>query len=306
MNVFNDSRYQHAAGHLEFLAKRVVEGFITGLHQSPFHGFSVEFAEHRSYNDGDSVRGIDWKLFARTDKLYSKRYEEETNLRCQFVLDVSSSMYFPAIGYNKLAFSVEAIASLIYLLKRQRDAFGLSLFADQLLLNTVARSTGTHQKMLFSHLEEQLKSQTVNLRTNLAQNLHQIADLVHKRSLVVIFSDMLQAVDNSDALESLFASLQHLIFNKHEIIIFNIVEKDKELDFNFENRPYEFIDMETGAVMKTNPMKVREIYRANVSEYRKRLEIKCSQYKIDMINADVNSGFSDVLKAYLLKRQKMF
>src|SRR3982750_3952811 len=136
MLKLNDDQQVRQLANLELLAKQVVEGFITGLHKSPFHGFSVEFAEHRLYNTGDSVKNIDWKLFAKTDKLFSKRYEEETNLRCQFVIDASSSMYFPNDRYNKLTFAVQCTAALIYLLKRQRDAFGLSLFAKELNLNT--------------------------------------------------------------------------------------------------------------------------------------------------------------------------
>ncbi|WP_199117068.1 DUF58 domain-containing protein [Pedobacter sp. ASV28] len=290
---------------LELLARQVVEGFITGLHKSPFHGFSVEFAEHRLYNNGDSVKSIDWKLFAKTDKLFSKRYEEETNLRCQFVIDVSSSMYFPNNEYNKLTFSVQSTAALIYLLKRQRDAFGLSLFTDVLHLNTQAKSTNVHQKFLFSQLEQMLASPKMNIKTNLASALHQIADLIHKRSLVVIFSDMLQTAHQEDKLSALFSALQHLKFNKHEVIIFNVIDKSKELDFNFENRPYEFIDMETGMVLKAHASKVKQAYLEQMDSYQKRIALKCAQYKIDRVDADIHSGFNQVLEAYLIKRQKM-
>lgn len=300
-----DEQALHFNGNLELLARQVVEGFITGLHKSPFHGFSVEFAEHRLYNVGDSVKNIDWKLFARTDKLFSKRYEEETNLRCQFIVDVSSSMYFPSGEYNKLNFSVQAVASLIYLLKRQRDAFGLSLFTDHLLLNTPAKSTTTHQKYLFNHLEELLASAQMNVKTNVAQALHQIAELIHKRSLVVIFSDMLNTFHGEDHVEALFSALQHLKFNKHEVIIFNVTDKSREVDFQFENRPYEFVDMETGAVIKAHASNVKEEYLSRMSSYRKAIELKCSQYKIDMIDADIAAGFHPVLQAYLIKRQKM-
>jgi uncharacterized protein (DUF58 family) len=143
-------------GNLELLAKQVVEGFITGMHKSPFHGFSVEFAEHRLYNPGESTRNIDWRLFGRTDKLFSKKYEEETNLRCQIVLDGSSSMYFPKEEQNKLEFSIYAAASLIELLKRQRDAVGLSIFDETLALHTAAKSSLTHHRFLYSELEKRL------------------------------------------------------------------------------------------------------------------------------------------------------
>jgi len=292
-------------GNLELLAKQVVEGFITGLHKSPFHGFSVEFAEHRLYNVGDSVKNIDWKLFAKTDKLFSKRFEEETNLRCQFIVDVSSSMYFPSGEYNKLNFSVQATAALIYLLKRQRDAFGLSLFSDHLLLNTPAKSTTAHQKYLFSQLEQALNKTEMNLQTNVAQALHQLAELIHKRSLVVIFSDMLNSDQGEEQLETLFSALQHLKFNKHEVVIFNVTDKSREVDFEFENRPYEFIDMETGATIKAHAANLKTEYLSRMSKYRQAIQLKCSQYKIDMIDADIAAGFQAVLEAYLIKRQKM-
>jgi uncharacterized protein (DUF58 family) len=292
-------------GNLELLARQVVEGFITGLHKSPFHGFSVEFAEHRLYNTGDSVKNIDWKLFAKTDKLFSKRYEEETNLRCQFVIDTSSSMYFPNNQYNKLTFSVQSTAALIYLLKKQRDAFGLSLFTDQLSLNTQAKSTGIHQKYLFSQLEQVLQAPKMNVQTNLALALHQIAELIHKRSLVIVFSDMLHTVHDEDKISALFSSLQHLKFNKHEVVIFNVTDKNKEVDFDFANRPHQFIDMETGATLKAHTSKVKDAYLEQMNTYRQKLTLKCAQYKIDMIDADINAGFNQVLQAYLIKRQKM-
>lgn len=291
--------------NLELLAKQVVEGFITGLHKSPFHGFSVEFAEHRLYNTGDSVKNIDWKLFAKTDKLFSKRYEEETNLRCQFVIDASSSMYFPDKKYNKLTFAVQSTACLIHLLKKQRDAFGLSLFTDQVSLNTQAKSTNTHQKYLFAQLEQLLTSPKMNVQTNLSLALHQIAELIHKRSLVVVFSDMLQTVHDESKIAALFSSLQHLKFNKHEVVIFNVTDKSKEVDFNFDNRPYEFIDMETGAVLKAHTAKVKDAYLTQMRAYRQNLTLKCAQYKIDIVDADMNEGFDHVLQAYLIKRQKM-
>ncbi len=300
-----DQQYIPFGANLELLAKQVVEGFITGLHKSPFHGFSVEFAEHRLYNRGDNIKNIDWKLFARTDKMFIKRYEEETNLRCQFIIDVSSSMYFPEKLYNKLRFSIEATAALIFLLRRQRDAFGLSLFSDHLLLNTPAKSTTTHQKYLFSHLETLLNTEQLNVKTNLEQALHQIAELIHKRSMVVVFSDLLNTIQDEKSTEALFSALQHLKFNKHEVLIFNVTDKSKEIDFDFENRPYEFVDMETGNVVKAHASKVKEAYLSKMQNYRQNIQLKCTQYKIDMIDADISGGFYPILQGYLIKRQKM-
>ncbi|RYD74244.1 MAG: DUF58 domain-containing protein [Sphingobacteriales bacterium] len=301
VNYENESSY----GNLELLATQVVEGFITGLHKSPFHGFSVEFAEHRQYNTGDNVKNIDWKLYAKTDKLYSKRFEEETNLRCQFVIDVSSSMYFPEPKNNKLTFSIQAVASLMYLLKKQRDAFGLSLFTDELLLNSPAKSTTVHQKYLFMQLEDLLDKPKVNAQTNLSEALHQVADLIHKRSLVVIFSDLFNTQTTKAKTDEFFDALQHLKFNKHEVVVFNVVDKSKEVNFDFENRPYQFIDMETGEMIKVHTSQVKENYTAAVADYRQQTALRCAQYKIDLIDADINEGFYPVLQSYLIKRQKL-
>lgn len=292
-------------GNLELLAQQVVEGFITGLHKSPFHGFSVEFAEHRQYNNGDNVKNIDWKLYAKTDKLYSKRFEEETNLRCQFVIDVSSSMYFPEPKNNKLTFSIQATAALMYLLKRQRDAFGLSLFTDEILLNSHAKSTTVHQKYLFTKLEELLQKPKVNSLTNISDALHQVAERIHKRSLVVIFSDLFHTQTSQHKTDEFFDALQHLKFNKHEIVVFNVVDKSKEVDFEFENRPYQFIDMETGDTIKVHTNQVKDNYKTAVSIYRQQIALKCAQYKIDLIDADIQAGFYPILQAYLIKRQKL-
>lgn len=301
LNYENETSF----GNLELLAQQVVEGFITGLHKSPFHGFSVEFAEHRQYNNGDNVKNIDWKLYAKTDKLYSKRFEEETNLRCQFVIDVSSSMYFPEPKNNKLIFSIQATASLMYLLKKQRDAFGLSLFTDEILLNSPAKSTTVHQKYLFTRLDELLQKPKVNAQTNLSEALHQVAELIHKRSLVVIFSDLFNTQNNPEKTDELFDALQHLKFNKHEVVVFNVVDQSKEVDFNYENRPYQFIDMETGETIKVHANQVKENYINAVANYRQQITLKCAQYKIDLIDADINEGFYPILQAYLIKRQKL-
>ena len=292
-------------GNIELLAQQVVEGFITGLHKSPFHGFSVEFAEHRQYNNGDNVKNIDWKLYAKTDKLYSKRFEEETNLRCQFVIDVSSSMYFPEPKNNKLTFAIQATASLMYLLKRQRDAFGLSLFTEEILLNSPAKSTTVHQKYLFTQLEDLLQKPKVNAQTNLSEALHQVADQIHKRSLVIIFSDLFNTQTSEEKTDQFFDALQHLKFNKHEVVVFNVVDRSKEVNFEFENRPHQFIDMETGDTIKVHTNQVKDNYIAAVSTYRQQIALKCAQYKIDLIDADMNVGFYPILQSYLIKRQKM-
>ena len=292
-------------GNLELLAKQVVEGFIIGLHKSPFHGFSVEFAEHRLYNPGESTKDIDWKVYARSDKMFTKKYEEETNLRCQIVVDTSSSMYFPEDnkdGLNKMEFSAMAAASLMNLLKRQRDAFGLSTFDDKLEIHTRCKSSTSHYRLLLTYLDKLISENQHNKTTSTADALHLIADTIHKRSLVVIFSDMF---DNQEESEKLFSAIQHLKHAKHEVILFHVVDKKYELEFEFENRPYQFIDIETGDTVKLQAHQVKDYYVEKVNAYKVSLKMKCLQYKIDYVEADINAGFHQVLQSYLVKRSKM-
>lgn len=291
---------------LDLLARQVVEGFIIGLHKSPFHGFSVEFAEHRIYNEGESTKNVDWKVYARTDKMYAKKYEEETNLRCHFILDTSSSMFFPKeVSNNKMKFSVLAIASLIELLKRQRDAFGISLFDEEVRVQTNSKSSNTHKNMIYLHLLEALNSKSLR-KTNAVKCLHQIADNISNRSLVIIFSDMFdnESID-SEKQEKLFEALQHLKFNKHEILFFHVVDQKQEMNFEFENRPYVFIDMESGTELKLNAAQVKEHYLEKMSLFKKALKLRCQQYKIDYIEAPIDLGFKQILMPYLLKRAKV-
>jgi len=305
MPQLNDDQQIRHLANLELLARQVVEGFITGLHQSPFHGFSVEFAEHRLYNNGESVKNIDWKLLARTDKLFVKQFEEETNLRCYLLLDTSSSMNFPDKGINKLQFSIYAIASLMYLFKKQRDAFGLCLFSDKIDWISQVKSTSTHLFYLYAELEKAYNRPKVNTPTNITNVLHHIAGQIHQRSMVIIFSDMLENSLNPEKMQALFAAIQHLKYNKHEVVIFNVNDKQKELDFDFDNRPHHFIDMESGDEVRVHPNKIRSSYLASLQKYRHELELKCAQYHIDIVDAYIEDGYNNVLKSYLIKRNKM-
>jgi uncharacterized protein (DUF58 family) len=300
----NDQQIRQLA-NLELLARQVVEGFVTGLHQSPFHGFSVEFAEHRLYNNGESIKNIDWKLLARTDKMFVKQFVEETNLRCFLLLDTSSSMNFPEKGTSKLEFSIYAAASLMYLFKKQRDAFGLCLFSDKIDWISAAKSTGSHLFYLYAQLEKAYNEPKTNTTTNITGVLHHIGQEIHQRSMVVIFSDMLENGMNDEKLQSLFAAIQHLKYNKHEVVIFNVTDKQKELDFNFDNRPHHFIDMESGENIKVHPGKIRDAYRESLLHYRHQIELKCAQYKIDIVDANIDEGYHQILKQYLVKRNKM-
>ena len=293
-------------GNIELLAKQVVEGFITGLHKSPFHGFSVEFAEHRLYNKGESTRHIDWKLYGRSDKLFTKKYEEETNLRCQIVIDGSSSMYFPQNGsITKYEFSVYAAASFIELLKKQRDAIGLSVITDKIELHTQAKSSPAHHRYLYSELEKRLISyeESNKKNTDIVQSLHDIAELSHRRSLIVIFSDLL---DDPSKADELFQAVEHMRHNKHEVILFHVVDKKMEVDFELGNRPYNLVDMETGERMKIQPAEIKEEYTKSIKKYFDELALRSLNNRIDFMPADINEGFYQVLLRYLLKRQKLF
>lgn len=310
-NQLLESRDVRGLGsNLELLAAQVVEGFIVGLHRSPFHGFSVEFAEHRLYNPGESTRNIDWKVYGRTDRLYSKKFEEETNLRCQIVIDCSSTMYYPydekkpdAHKYqNKFCFAAQSAAVLMNALKKQRDAFGLTLFDSEIRESTGCKSTTTHYRQLLNHLSNKIENPELNKATDVAQSLHLIADAVHKRSMIVIFTDVVERMDQAEAL---FSALQHLKHNKHEVILFHVTDKKHELDFEFDNRPYVFVDMETGEKVKLLPNQVKEYYTNQVQEFLSQLKMRSLQYGIDFVEADIERGFHPVLSTWMVKRQKM-
>ena len=286
--------------NLGLIAKQLVDGFITGLHKSPYHGFSVEFAEHKLYNEGESTRHIDWKVYSRTDRLYTKQYEEETNLRCRILIDNSASMHYPQPNKDKLKFSVFAASALAYLLTKQRDVVGLSVFSDKIEYETDLRSTKAHLNTLLTRLSE-LQQTTAESKTDISSVLHEIADKIHKRSLVVIFSDMFQ--NNNE--EDLLNALQHLKHNKHEVILFHVSDYSSELNFEFEDRPYKFIDLETKESVKVNPFEVKDIYKKEMSAFYQDLKIKCGMMKIDFVPVDTNDSFDKVLGAYLIKRKKM-
>lgn len=287
--------------NLELLAKQVVEGFITGLHKSPYHGFSVEFAEHRQYNTGEATKNIDWKLFARTERLYVKRFEEETNLRCHLLVDTSSSMYYPDQEHNKTWFSVVAAASIMHLLKRQRDAVGLTLFNEKIEELYPAKSSAAHHLMLQKALIGTYKENVEQKKTRVAKALHEIAERIHRRSMVVIFSDMFDSGNEDE----LFDALQHLKFNKHEVVLFHVMHHKSELEFDFENRPYTFEDIETGERVKLFPSEVKEHYTRELSQYYTQLRNKCAQYRIDFVECDISKPIDQVLLPFLVKRQKM-
>ena len=299
------------SNNIEFFARQVVEGFITGKHKSPYHGFSVEFAEHRLYNSGESTRHIDWKLFARSDKLFVKRFEEETNLRCQLILDTSSSMYYPNFDKitfhkpNKILFSVYASAVLMNIFKKQRDAVGISTFSDEIETHILAKSSNRHHQLIYHELENILSINTKlnNRKTSTVSALHEIADRINQRSLVFMFTDMIS--DDND-LEKIFDAIKHLKHKKHEIVLFYVSEVSSEHLLEFDNKPYNFIDVESGESIKLNPSHYKEDYLKRVGDFLDQLRLKCLQYKIDLVEVDINKGYDQIITSYLLKRQKMF
>jgi len=291
--------------NLDILAKQVVEGFITGIHKSPFHGFSVEFSEHKLYNKGESTRHIDWKLFAKTEKLYTKKYEEETNLRCHIIIDNSASMNYPILktqsidNLNKVGFSAIAAASLMEILKRQRDAVGLSIYSDSYEYYAPEKGSDRHRNMLLHQLEQLLASKSTSA-TETYQYLHEIAEKMHKRSLVFLFTDMFQTSKED---EVLFEALRHLKYNKHEVVLFHTYDGKTELDFNFDNSPKKFVDVETGEEINVFAENVQQKYSELVANYFKELKNKCLQYKIDYVSVDIHKGFNEILTSYLLQRK---
>jgi len=291
--------------HLELLANQVVEGFISGMHKSPFHGFSAEFAEHKTYNTGESTKHIDWKLFAKTDRLYTKRFEEETNLRCHLIIDNSSSMHFPKLKSDqpfyesKIGFSVLASAVLMNLLKKQRDAVGLSVFSDTYEYYAPEKGSDRHHRMLLNQLENLLENSKTPKNTDTITYLHLIAEKMHRRSMIVLFTDMFQ--DGNQ--EQLFNALQHLKHNKHKVVVFHVIDEKTELNFNFDNTPRKFIDVESGEIINLYAENIKEEYEKNVSEYFKKLSLTCAQNKIKYVPVNVGANFEKILTTYLVEKQ---
>lgn len=296
---------------LDFFARQVVEGFITGRHKSPFHGFSVEFSDYRQYNTGESTRNIDWHLYGRTDKLFVKQFEEETNLRCQVIIDQSTSMLFPLEGQgdidhpNKLTFSAYAAAVLFELLHRQRDAFGLTLFSNQIDQQTPCRSNSVHQRYLLGLLDELLQPVKAEKRpmreTSIAETLHLTAEQMHRRSLVVLFTDALVRPGET---EQVFDALRHLRHNHHEVIIFHTYDLAHEVRLDYDPVPLRIIDLENGREVRLNPTEVADTYRQQMERQFAELQHRAMQYRIDYVPVDIANGFHQVMLPFLLKRSK--
>ncbi|MFN8438502.1 MAG: DUF58 domain-containing protein [Cytophagales bacterium] len=292
---------------LDFLTKQVVEGFITGLHKSPYHGFSIEFSEHKIYNAGESTRHIDWKVYAKTDRLYTKRYEEETNLRCNIVIDTSSSMFYPQHkDSSKINFSIFAAACISYLCQKQRDGFGLTFFNKDIVYQSEIKSSAAHLHKMLTQLNSLASNtESINNSTHITQTLEYLAGTLHKRSLIVLFTDMFDANNTEEQTDRLFNSLAHLKHQKHEVIIFNVYDFSTEINFEFEEKPYTFVDIESGEKIKLVPSQIKETYQKEALKYLNELKYRCEQYKISLVDIDINDNWQKLLLSFLLKRSKM-
>ncbi len=292
---------------IELRAKKIIEGFISGLHRSPYHGFSVEFAEHRPYNPGDDFKHIDWKQYGKKERFYVKQYEEETNLRCYVLLDTSSSMHFKHFGaWSKLRYGAHFAASLMYLMHRQRDASGLIPFNTEIETFIPAKGTYNHLRQIYLELEKQLIREENNdetkRKTASAKVIHEVAERLNHRSLVVIITDLFENIDQHEALIS---SLKHLRHRKHEVLLFNVLEKRSERDLDFDETRFVFEDMENEAEIEVIPAQVREDYKAKVAEYTHKFKMACSEFEIDFEEIDTEGQFDQALLAFLNKRKRL-
>lgn len=305
MNIESQVQKISSFEHLELLANQIVEGFISGMHKSPFHGFSAEFAEHKVYNVGESTKHIDWKLFAKTDRLYTKRYEEETNLRCHLIVDNSSSMHYPSLKKeepfyeSKIGFSVLASVVLMNLLKKQRDAVGLSVFSDSYEYYAPEKGSDRHHRMILNQLEGLLENPKVSKPTETVTLLHQIAEKLHRRSMIILFTDMFQTGDE----KALFNALQHLKHNKHKVVLFHVIDEKRELNFDFDNTPRKFIDVETRETINLFAENSKQAYEKMAEAYFKKVAMTCAQNKIKYVPVNVGANFEKILTTYLVEKQ---
>lgn len=292
---------------LELRARKIVEGFISGLHKSPYYGFSVEFAEHRPYNPGDDLKHVDWKVYAKTERFYVKRYEEETNLRAYLLLDTSSSMYFKHFAeWTKLRYGINFGAALLYLMHRQRDATGLISFSDDIEAFIPAKSSYSHLRLLFTELEKRLQEEEKGIKqrrkTASAKVIHEVAERLNHRSLVVIVTDLFENVNEH---ESLISALKHLRHRKHEVLLFNVMERKSERELDFPDHRFLLEDMETGSEIEILPAQIREDYKKKVADYTHQFKMACSEFQIDFEELDTQSSFDLALLAYLNKRKNL-
>lgn len=288
-----DPRALSRIGRLELKARLIVEGYIAGLHRSPYHGFSVEFAEHRPYMPGDDIRHIDWKVYAKTNRYYLKEFEEETNLKAHLLLDASASMGYGSGAVTKLQYAIWLAAALAYLMIHQRDAVGLVTFDEKIRHYLPPRSILSYLTLLLQEMQNTASSAA----TDMAQTLHQMAERIHRRGLVILFSDLL------DDPQKIVSGLKHFRHNNHEVIVFHLLDP-LELSFNFRQDAL-FIDLESGDKMTTQPWHIRNEYRRLMMDHIETLRRQCRENRIDYLLVDTSQSFDTALLEYLGKRKRI-
>jgi len=279
--------------NLNLVARLVVEGFITGLHKSPYHGFSVEFAEHRQYMPGDDIRHVDWKVYAKTHRYYVKEFEEETNLKSFLLLDASASMGYTSHNITKLQYATYLAAALSYLMLKQRDSVGLLTFDDKIRRYLPPRSVTTYLTLILQELQ---KTKTSS-KTNIAGTFHQLAERIARRGLIIVFSDLF------DDPQRVISGLKHFRHKKHEVIVFHILDP-YERHFNFR-QDATFRDLETGEKLSTQPWHIRGEYRALMNSFIENYKRQCRENRIDYVLMDTSENFDRALLQYLVKRKRI-
>jgi uncharacterized protein (DUF58 family) len=290
LTKYLDPKVLRRISRLEIKARLVVEGFISGLHRSPYHGYSVEFAEHREYVPGDDVRHIDWKVFGRSDRFYIKQYEEETNLKTHILLDASESMSYAADGVSKFEYGTYVALSLAYLLLKQQDAVGLALFDDRVRSFVAARSAGSQLTTLVGAVEKP----PLREKTDLGTIFHEFAERIQRKGLVVIVSDML------DSLANIESGLKHLRYSQHEVILFHVLDHD-EIEFPFQRMTL-FEGLEGYEDLLADPRSLRQAYLAELNDFREALRRACRRSRIDYVLLNTHDRLDVALSAYLAKR----
>ena len=275
-------------------ARLVVEGYIIGHHRSPYHGFSVEFAEHRSYGPGDEIKHIDWKLFGKTDRLYVKRYEEETNLRAHIILDTSKSMLYSSAEVSKLSYANSLAASLSYLMINQQDAVGIAKFSEKIDTFIPPKARPSHLNLILSQLDDKDSGND----TQIGIVLHELADRIKKRGMVILISDLL------DKPENIMKGLKHFRHQNQEVIVFHIQDR-KESEFDFDTRT-KFFDMETGEEIVTEPWHIRSNYNELISKLESNYKSNCRENLIDYVPLFTDQSLDIGITEYLIKRSKLF
>jgi uncharacterized protein (DUF58 family) len=280
--------------NMELVARLVVEGFITGLHKSPYHGFSVEFAEHRQYMPGDEPKHIDWKIYGKTDRYYIKQFEEETNLKSYIILDASRSMSYSSNGkLSKLEYASYVAAALSYLMVQQRDAVGLTIYDEKVRIHMPPHATKSYLKAILKQLELTEGSS----KTGTAASLHQIAERIKRRGLVIILSDLF------DKPNEVATALKHFRHKKNEVIVMQVLDP-LERSFAFGGEAV-FKDMETAEEIMTQPYHLQKAYQEEMKKFLDYYKKECRENNIDYVLLDTSTPFDTALFQYLSKRQRM-